>query len=288
LQSKQKKLPLAKTAVLLYYFNNIICCIVPHWACGPFAHLIGMSTDVTQPAISIKGIRDGLLLSVDGHNSLTDLVAELEQVVVARHAFLQGSRIALAVGMRPFTADHLQAVHAILSNHDLELWAVLAEREETRQAARKLGLATRLPGSQTDLEGNMLVVETAASSTSLATADQPAVGDLFLRETLRSGRSIFHEGAVTILGDVNPGAEVIAGGSVIVWGRLRGLVHAGAMVHPGGMGDKTAVICALDLNPTQLRIADQIAVSPTGARRKPQPEQAAIRQGQIVAEPWHK
>jgi hypothetical protein len=37
-----------------------------------------------------------------------------------------------------------------------------------------------------------------------------------------------------------------------------------------------------------LRIADQIAISPAGVRSKPQPEQAAIRQGQIVAEPWHK
>jgi septum site-determining protein MinC len=279
-------LPLAKTVVLLYYFNNIICCIVPHWACRSFAHRIGMSNTVTQPAISIKGIRDGLLLSVDGRNALTDLMSELEQVVRERHAFLQGSRIALSVGMRPFTAEHLNRVQTLLADHDLELWAVLAERDETRQAARRLGLATRLPGSSTDLDGNALS-ETVVPGPSPA-AEPPASGDLFLRETLRSGRSIFHEGSVTILGDVNPGAEIIAGGSVIVWGRLRGLVHAGAMVNPGGKGDETAVICALDLNPTQLRIADQIAISPAGARSKPQPEQAAIRQGQIVAEPWHK
>jgi septum site-determining protein MinC len=236
---------------------------------------------MTQSAISIKGIRDGLLLSVDGRHSLADLMVELKQVVIERHAFLQGSRIALAVGMRPFTAAHLQTVQTILADHDLSLWAVLAEREETRQAARQLGLATRLPGSQTDLEGNVLA-ETAVSPPAATAPEKPATGDLFLRKTLRSGRSIFHEGAVTILGDVNPGAEIIAAGSVIVWGRLRGLVHAGAM------GDKTAVICALDLSPTQLRIADQIAISPAEARDKPQPEQAAIRQGQIVAEPWHK
>jgi septum site-determining protein MinC len=272
---------------LLYCFNNIICCIVPHWACRSFAHRSGMSNTVTQPPISIKGIRDGLLLSVDGRNALTDLMSELEQVVRERHAFLQGSRIALSVGMRPFTAEHLSTVQTLLADHDLELWAVLAERDETRQAARRLGLATRLPGSQTDLDGNVLATETAVSDLPPPT-DVPVTGDLFLRKTLRSGRSIYHEGSVTILGDVNPGAEIIAGGSVIVWGRLRGLVHAGAAVSPEGMGDETAVICALDLNPTQLRIADQIAISPAEVRSKPQPEKAAIRQGQIVAEPWHK
>jgi septum site-determining protein MinC len=71
------------------------------------------------------------------------------------------------------------------------------------------------------------------------------------------------KGRLPSLGDVNPGAEIIAGGSVVVWGRLRGLVHAGAM------GDDTAVICALDLNPTQLRIADQIAIPPADTRTAP-------------------
>ena len=84
---------------------------------------------------------------------------------------------------------------------------------------------------------------------------------------------------VVIVGDVNPGSEIIAAGDVIVWGRLRGLVHAGAM------GDETAAICALELTPTQLRIADQIAVAPD-QRGSVVPERAAIRAGQIVAQSW--
>ena len=87
---------------------------------------------------------------------------------------------------------------------------------------------------------------------------------------------------MVIIGDVNPGAEIVASGDVIVWGRLRGLVHAGAL------GDETAVICALELTPTQLRIADQIAISPDEKRGKAIPEQAAIRSGQIVAEMWQR
>jgi len=62
---------------------------------------------------------------------------------------------------------------------------------------------------------------------------------------------------------------------------LRGLVHAGAY------GDDAAVICALALNPTQLRIAGQIAISPGDKRRRPPPEKVRLIDGQIVAEEWN-
>jgi septum site-determining protein MinC len=103
---------------------------------------------------------------------------------------------------------------------------------------------------------------------------------LILRETIRSGRSVYHEGHIVVIGDVNPGAEIIAGGDVVVWGKLRGLVHAGAM------GDTSAVICALELIPTQLRIADQIAISPHDQRRQATPEKVSMHNGRIVAEAW--
>ena len=160
----------------------------------------------------------------------------------------------------------------------MTLWAVLAEDAATREAARRAGLATRLSGSATDLDGKALAGPANGSEPATA-KEPPAANALLLRETVRSGRSVWHDGHVVIVGDVNPGAEVMAAGSVIVWGRLRGLVHAGAL------GNATAVICALELNPTQLRIADHIAVAPdSGPGRAP--EQAAIREGQIVAEPW--
>ena len=88
-----------------------------------------------------------------------------------------------------------------------------------------------------------------------------------------------HPGHVVVLGDVNPGAEIVAGGHVLVWGRLRGVVHAGAA------GDANATVAALDLAPTQLRIAGYIAVSPP-KRGTVRPEVALIRDGHLVAEPW--
>ena len=73
--------------------------------------------------------------------------------------------------------------------------------------------------------------------------------------------------------------EIIAGGNVLVWGRLRGTVHAGAL------GDRKAVICALELAPTQLRIADLIARAPEGGAGR-FPEVAFVEHDQIGVEPW--
>ncbi|NJO83480.1 MAG: septum site-determining protein MinC, partial [Blastochloris sp.] len=71
----------------------------------------------------------------------------------------------------------------------------------------------------------------------------------------------------------------IAGGNVIVWGRLRGTVHAGAL------GDRNAVICALELAPTQLRIADLIARSPADSNVR-FPEVARIHDEHIGVDAW--
>jgi septum site-determining protein MinC len=115
----------------------------------------------------------------------------------------------------------------------------------------------------------------------LAPIDSDLIGEeaVLMRRTLRSGQTLRHPGHVVILGDVNPGAEIVAGGHVLIWGRMRGVVHAGAA------GDETATVCALDLTPTQLRIAGHISVSPE--RRGPgRPEMAHVREGQLIAESW--
>jgi len=233
--------------------------------------------------IDIKGIRDGLLIRVNDHPDFAvyePLRRELEQ----KRGFLHDSRVAVELGRRAMNNEQLTGLQTLLADHDLELWAVIADDSETRDIARELGLATRLSGSATDLDGNALrpAANGDTAPTEPAAPSSATANALLLRETVRSGRSVWHEGHVIVLGDVNPGAQIIATGNVIVWGRLRGLVHAGAN------GDTAAVICALDLNPTQLRIADQIAVAPNDSRAAPTPEQAAIHEGQIVAEPWRK
>ncbi len=74
----------------------------------------------------------------------------------------------------------------------------------------------------------------------------------FHRGAVRSGQKIEFEGSLVIIGDVNDGAEVIAGDNIVILGTLRGLAHAGAK------GNKNAIIAASSIDAPQLRIANVI------------------------------
>jgi septum site-determining protein MinC len=101
--------------------------------------------------------------------------------------------------------------------------------------------------------------------------------------TVRSGEKVASEGHLIIMGDVNPGAEVIAENNIIVWGSLKGTAYAGVPNH------EDAVIAALHLSPIQLRIAGYIARSPdVRPVTTAVPELARIDQNQIVVESWER
>ncbi len=105
-------------------------------------------------------------------------------------------------------------------------------------------------------------------------------GTLYHPGTLRGGQVLHHTGNIVVIGDVNPGAELVATGDIVVFGRLRGIAHAGAG------GDETARIYALDLSATQLRIATFIAAEQENKpRRAAEPEAALARDGGIVVLP---
>lgn len=85
----------------------------------------------------------------------------------------------------------------------------------------------------------------------------------FIRGNLRSGQREEYSGSITILGDVNYGAEVIAGENIIVTGKIRGLAHAGAN------GNKKAIISANSIEPTQVRIANILKEIPENDYKLP-------------------
>ncbi len=183
--------------------------------------------------------------------------------------FLKGAKLALQVEERELGAGDLGSLRTRLAAHDVTLWAVLSSNETTSAAAADLGIAGTLKTLGTTREEQETGIDT----------DLLGEEAILIKRTLRSGHSLRHPGHVTVIGDVNPGAEIIAGGNVIVWGRVRGVVHAGAT------GDEDATVCALDLAPTQLRIAGQVSVSPS-RKGKPKPECARIKEGQLTAEAW--
>jgi septum site-determining protein MinC len=102
---------------------------------------------------------------------------------------------------------------------------------------------------------------------------------LLLKRTLRSGQRVRFDGNVVVMGDINPGAEVVASGDIIVMGTLRGVAHAGAT------GDQKAIVAAFRLLPTQLRIGPIIGRSPDGGSPRPDaPEVARVQDSVVVIE----
>lgn len=224
---------------------------------------------MTNPHVEIKGIREGLLITV-GEGDWPEIRDALLNKIEDQTNFLSGGRIILDVGDHVLRAAELGQLRDTISGDGLFLWAVLSNSPVTEQTAQTLGLATRIRKSTPEPPTHPVQPKETTLTGERA---------VFVQRTLRSGYSIQNKGHVVVIGDVNPGAEIIAGGNIIVWGRLRGMVHAGAE------GNEQAVVCALDLSPTQLRIAGQIATTPQ-RKGKPQPEVARLQEGQVVAEQW--
>jgi septum site-determining protein MinC len=215
--------------------------------------------------VQIKGIRDGLLATfVDA--PWEELRQALLTQIDERPAFFQGARLAMDVGSQILKVNDLVGLRDFLSERNISLWAVISESPITEQTSQLLGLATRIskPRPEERKQATEIAEDTA----------------LFVNKTLRSGVRIEFPGNVVVLGDVNAGAEVIADGSVIIWGRVRGMIHAGCK------GDRSAVICALDLSATQLRIADEVSAV-LKPPKDPRPEIASInKEGHLQAELW--
>jgi len=216
-------------------------------------------------SVNVKGIHEGLLISLDEGNWEEAFPSLLEHLD-SKPDFFFGAKAILQLGGYDLHAADLAALRSALADRGMGLRTVLSINEATLRAAESLGIETKVPKRE---------VRESPFSTELQGSEA-----IFLHQTLRSGNSIRFSGHVVVLGDVNPGAEIVAGGSVIVWGHLRGTVHAGAS------GEEGSVVCAMDLSPTQLRIAAYVATSPP-RRGKSLPEIASLREGRLVAEPWN-
>jgi septum site-determining protein MinC len=212
-----------------------------------------------------------------------DTLQQLKDRLQDTASFFRGGRVALRLGHRDLSPQDIESIGSVLDECGVSLWSVRSQSEATLNAAREWGLEVEeIDSVPPDAETPEPLPEgEEAIQLELGYHGDPAESAVFVQRTLRSGQRVEHPGHVAVIGDVNPGAEIVAGGSVVIWGKLRGTVHAGAS------GDSEAVVCALSLFPTQLRIGNRVARSPES--RPPQkgvPEKASIQDDEIVAEPW--
>ena len=187
----------------------------------------------------------------------------LEEVAAWLNSASEPSSLWLHVADRVLTLPELRAIQDLLGERGFLL--------ERVQAETALGLVAAAA----------LVLETGLSQTN--TSPEPARAEperlTIHRGTLRSGDHLEVDGSLLVLGDVNPGARVSAAGDVRIWGRLRGVAHAGSG------GNQQARIVALQLRPLQLRIAGAVARGPDDQPPAGFCEQAVLRGGAIAIEP---
>ena len=215
---------------------------------------------MAQTPVKFSGTDNGLLLRLDWHTPLPQLLVELEEHLQQSRTFFAGAQVLLEIGRRPVLHQDMEQLAVVLSRYGVTLQGVLPTPEASDRPPPTPPRAAVLPS-----------------------LDVPWTTVHFERRTVRSGEKIACEGHVVILGDVNPGAEIIAGYNIVVWGSLKGVAYAGVPDH------EEAVIAALHLAPIQLRIAGYIARPPEArAVAGWMPELARVDQHGIVVEAWER
>ncbi len=155
-------------------------------------------------------------------------------------------------GAITFYSDDDLEIEGNARKHSLpELWLAARSGSVDASAPKFVG---DLPAAPAPYNAPVAAKAPVISNSTAKTNTTPAV--LMMKQTLRSGQRVCHRGHLVIIGDVNPGAELVADGDITVWGALRGMAHAGAG------GNTNAEIRALKFDPIQLRIASAIARSP--------------------------
>lgn len=225
--------------------------------------------------VTFKGTRDGLSITLgegEWRNVLNELATHLNRP--RAQSFFRGARVLLETNGRTLDVLQIEELIALLSQHQMTLVSVAGE-PGSQNAFRQVRTALAPP----EISMPEPTPPPVAPPPPIPTDGSAA---LLIHRTVRSGQKYRYAGTIIVLGDVNPGAELVADGNIIVWGKLRGVVHAGAS------GNEDAMIGALALAPTQLRIGAHIARAPDEKRTTPTPaEIARVKFGQIVVEPWN-
>jgi len=214
--------------------------------------------------VIFKGRRDGITIVLDEAMPFGTLKEVLLAKLAGAKQFFSAATSGVTFKGRTLSEEEeCELLDVIVKNSDLNI--TFAKSEAGQPAVlSKTERAEALPA----------VVSTLVQSDNMTH---------FHKGSLRSGQLIRYAGSVVLMGDVNPGAEIVAEGNVVVLGTIKGMVHAGCG------GNRDCYVSAFDMQPTQMRIADMITYVPKEmqgkrGRAKTVPVYAYINEGQIFIE----
>lgn len=219
---------------------------------------------MAEGGITFKATVNGLILVMREEDSFESIIEQVEKKLESAGRFFRGASISLKYRGKKLSSEEEDILLRLMTE---KTGAEIKSVEEDRDESVKSDDETGTPGGAFRMKKLFFKgIHEGATR--------------FHRGTVRSGQLISFDGNVVVIGDVNPGGEIMATGNIVVMGSLRGIVHAGAD------GNKEAVVVALNLQPTQLRIADVITRSPDEKESKGSyiPELAYVKDDMVYIE----
>lgn len=212
---------------------------------------------MSKDAVSIKGTQDGLIIQIEETAGLSDMIAALQKKLTQAKGYFDDSKVHLEFSGKALSeTEKHELLEVIRQNSKMEILSV---------------------GHQDEKEAPILKEKLTELSHLLEAAQKKGVS--FHNGTLRSGQSLSVDTAIVILGDVNNGAIVNAGGSAIILGKLRGVVNC-------GLANKSnAFVFALEMRPTLLRINNVYGRFENEGEASGDPMIAYVHAEQIAIEP---
>ena len=185
---------------------------------------------MTRNSVIIKCNKFGLIVILDDKIPFEELLLDIADKFRESENFFKNAKMAISFRGRILTKVQEKAViETILDNCNLHILCIVDEVKEHEEYYKQ--------------------------AVELALEEKEEQNGQFYKGTLRAGQVLEMETSTIILGDVNPGANVVSKGNIIVLGSCRGNVYAGAA------GNRECFVAALIMKPIQVRIADKIARS---------------------------
>ncbi len=209
--------------------------------------------------VIIKGNKYGIIVVLNPDISFNELKEQVAEKFRESSKFFEDAKMALSFEGRDLNNEEEKEILDIIENNtDMKIVCIIDNDPKKEELFKK------------SLEEKLMELENNTGQ--------------FYKGILRSGASLEFESSVVIIGDVNNGARVVSKGNIIVLGALKGNAFAGAC------GNTNAFVVALDMQPTQIRIADTIARSPDKPVKNDVKEAkiAFLEDGNIYIEPLNK
>ena len=216
---------------------------------------------MSQPVV-LKSNRYGINLILDADMPFGQLEEAILEKFRESEKFFKNAKIAISFeGRRLSQEEEFSILDMIAKNTSIQVICVVDQDEMREQMYKE-----KIDSYYQDVADN--------------------TGE-FYKGTLRSGQVLKCDTSIVIIGDVNPGAKIIAKGNIVILGSLKGNAYAGAA------GDESCFVTALDMDPVQTKIGNVIGRSADrgpweairNRHRTMDPQIALVSKGNIMIEP---